>query len=201
MAGYFTKWTETHLPPKKEVPSVLSVPTQAKALSDKDSRGTQRQDYVKVKSVLGVPDKNKSVPLKASNTNAYSPSGTQEHKEHEKSNNILKIQYYTDFFEECAEIAEFEGCQSRTEAESVAYKDTAIEWIYNNPPTGATIYNCAYCGYEFDFSNCNLAACGDVYCCHFDDGNDHLRPYQKSRFKEAAAYLKSIGIKQLIQEI
>lgn len=43
--------------------------------------------------------------------------------------------YYITFFEERAAIAEFDGCQSREEAENIAYKDTLSEWIYNNPRT------------------------------------------------------------------
>lgn len=117
------------------------------------------------------------------------------------SNRHFDETYYKDFFEERSAIAEFDGCQSRAEAEAIAYKDTISEWIYNNPPADYHISKCVYCGYEFDFSAGSYLVWGDVYCCHFDYGKDHLQPYLQSRFNEAATYLKSIGIKQLIKEL
>jgi len=72
---------------------------------------------------------------------------------------------------------------------TVSVRGTAIEWIYNNPPPDSTIYNCAYCSHEFDFSKDSIIAVGGVYCCHFGGNNDHLQPYLESRLKEAAVYL------------
>lgn len=74
-------------------------------------------------------------------------------------------------------------------------KEAIEEWIYNNPPVGSTIYNCAYCGHEFDFKVDSYMAWGDVYCCHGGD-KDHLKSYMKSREREAVTYLKSIEIKR-----
>ena len=104
-------------------------------------------------------------------------------------------QYYLDFFEERAGIAEYDGCQTISEAELIAYKDTINEWIYNNPPVDSTIYNCVYCNDNIDFDNGGFAAWGDINVCYQSSGEiNHLDEYLKHRSSEAIKFLKNIGI-------
>jgi hypothetical protein len=134
MTGYFSKWTQMHLPSKKDVPGVPSVPRGKESLSTKDTEGTQQQEHNNLESVPGVPSNNKSVPQKANNSNVFSPIGTQEHKEHQQNKKVATLQYFTDFFEERAAIYQFDAGCSQSDAERLAHLDTLEELMeYGSP--------------------------------------------------------------------
>lgn len=99
------------------------------------------------------------------------------------------------FYGERAGIAEFDGGQSRREAEALAYATTLVEWVNANPPIGLLEDHCAGCGEPLgaigDDSVPVLAGGGAHAWVHHGDCH---RRFQAARKAEAVKALAAMGI-------
>ena len=96
------------------------------------------------------------------------------------------------FFDERAGIAEFDGGQSRQEAEALAYETAAVEWMNTNAPVGLSEDRCAGCGEP-------LGTIGDDSVPVLAGGGSHAWVHHRDCHKRFQERRKAEAIKALVE--